>query len=99
MENTRSDVPGEVRWRARPADEVAWREVDDEVVLLDLRTSMYWSLNGAAAVLWVALADGSSLEELSLRLVTEYGLDPATARRDAWKFLESCLKEDLLLTM
>jgi len=75
---------------------VAWREVDDEVVLLDLRTSMYWSLNGSGSLLWVALADGATPEELSLRLTAEYGLDPATARHDADRFLESCLEQDLL---
>ncbi len=37
------------RWRIRPPDEIAWGEVADEVIVLDLRTSMYWALNGSAA--------------------------------------------------
>jgi hypothetical protein len=46
------------KWRIRPADETAWREVADEVFILDLRTSMHWALNRSAAVLWIASPKG-----------------------------------------
>lgn len=80
----------------KPADELAWRDVSEGVVILDLRTSMYWSLNGSAALLWMALAEGSTPEELSVRLVQEYGIGLESATRDVGEFLTSCQQQDFL---
>jgi hypothetical protein len=84
------------KWRIRPPDEVAWREVADEVIILDLRTSMYWTLNGSASVLWMALAEGATLEELAQRLAEEFDLEPDVAAHDSALFLTSCQEQGLV---
>jgi coenzyme PQQ synthesis protein D (PqqD) len=84
------------RWRIRPPDEIAWREVADEVIVLDLRTSMYWALNGSAAVLWIALAEGGTLEELAERLQEQFGVKPDLALHNTSNFLASCREKGLV---
>ena len=49
--------------RLRDAD-LDWREVDREVVALDLRESRYLAINRAGQVLWAALAEGATRDDL-----------------------------------
>lgn len=86
----------EGRWRVRPPDQLVWKEAGDEVVILDLRTSMYWTLNGSATLLWTALVEGSTVADLAQRLVDAFGVDGETATRDAGTFFASCEAQNFL---
>jgi hypothetical protein len=74
-----------------------WREVEGEVVALDVGAAEYLAANSAGAVLWRALADGCSRDDLVGALVSEFRVDPETAGRDADRFVAS-LRERGLLT-
>jgi len=87
---------GQTRWQARPPDKIVWREVGDEIVILDLRTSLYWTLNGSATVLWSALIKGATTSEMVQRLVDEFDVDAEKAARDVDAFLESCQAQDMV---
>ena len=54
--------------RLRP-EALQWREIEGEVVAVDLETSSYLGANEAGAVLWRALAAGATKEELAALLV------------------------------
>ncbi|MGQ0577207.1 MAG: PqqD family protein [Pseudonocardia sp.] len=77
-------------------DGVVWSDLDGEVVLLDLRTSTYFSARASAAVLVNALADGESEPGLVARLVERYDTTPAAARVDVAAFLGALADRDLL---
>ena len=77
-------------------DDLVWREVEDEVIILDMRASVYASVNEAGRVLWLKLAEGASLDELTGELVRQYELNEADATRDAEAFLQSLRDQDLL---
>lgn len=47
-----------------PAPAVRSRELDDELVLLDLDAGTYYSLNRSGAEVWAALARGADLGEV-----------------------------------
>jgi hypothetical protein len=83
------------RLRLRSND-LAWRMVDDEIVAVDLRTSTYLNTNGSGAVLWRALADGATDEELVALLVEEFGIDADRARADVDRFLDAVRARALL---
>ncbi|WP_402467059.1 PqqD family protein [Isoptericola aurantiacus] len=78
-------------------DDVAWQEIDGELVVLDLRTSAYLTTNRAGAVLAQRLREEQSLEALAAALVDEFDIDRATAVADAEAFVDS-LRELSLLT-
>jgi hypothetical protein len=44
--------------RYRPASEVIWREVGDEVVLCSVSDGLYFVLNATAACVWHELSAG-----------------------------------------
>jgi hypothetical protein len=82
-------------WRLRTGD-IAWREVEEEVVVLDLRSSQYLTLNGTGAFLWAMLDRGASAEALTEGLAGEWEVDRATAAQDVEVFLRQCQEADLI---
>lgn len=84
-----------VRYEVRQRD-LSWREVDGEVVVLDLTSSTYLSLNGSGTVLWLALAEGTDEAGLADVLVEHFGVERLVAERDATAFLRSCVTQGLV---
>lgn len=83
--------------RSPRPDGLTWQQVDDEVVVLDLEASKYLSFNGAAGVLWNAMADESRSDaELADLLVAAFAIGRDTAERDVRAFVLQCEGLDLL---
>lgn len=78
------------------ADNVVWREVEDELLVLELTTTTYLTLNGSAKLLWLMLADGSTADEMTGVLIDLYGIPVAQARSDAESFVSELAERDLL---
>lgn len=81
--------------RLRP-DELAWTDVDGEIVALDESTALYLAANESGGLLWRALADGASRDELSDLLARTYGLTAERARQDTDAFLATLRDRGLL---
>lgn len=71
-------------------DALTWREIDGEIVILDLQASKYLSLNGTGAMLWTALADGADDDQLIAMLTDRFEIDAGTAENDVTAFLRRC---------
>jgi fibrillarin-like rRNA methylase len=69
-------------------DDLTWREVHDELLVLDMATATYLTLNGSAKVLWQRLADGATASELVGALVDRYRITTERAEADVREFLE-----------
>lgn len=71
----------------------AWRSLGDQIVVLDLRGSVYFELNPTAARLWPALVDGTD-ESALVRILADAG--PADAAADVRAFLAELRAAGLL---
>lgn len=78
------------------ADDLTWQELDGEIVVLDLRSSKYYVINGSGTRLWERLAANASTEDLALELETTYALPPATAREHVSDFVSDLERKGLL---
>jgi hypothetical protein len=79
------------------ADAVVWRDVGDEVVVLELATSTYLTLNGTAKQIWDSLASGATLPALADGLVDRYGITSEQAQVDAESFVSALADRGLLV--
>jgi hypothetical protein len=77
-------------------DDLHWREIDGEVIALEARGSTYVAANGAATLLWRALAEGTTPAALADELVRAYGIDRARAEDDIAHFLAQLSDQGLL---
>jgi hypothetical protein len=73
-----------------------WREIDGEIVALDIEASKYLGGNRTAAALWPSLAAGATRDELLDTLLGRFDVDAETASRDLDAFLRSLEERGLI---
>lgn len=76
--------------------DLTWQELDDEIVILDLRSSQYLRLNATAAALWRSLVEGCERDDLVNHLVGSYEVDRPQAEQDVDAFLQDLGREGWL---
>lgn len=69
-------------------EHLMWREVGEEVIVLDKRTWTYMGINGSGALLWRELAGGGRVPQLVACLRETYGIAEEQALRDVGAFVE-----------
>jgi hypothetical protein len=69
------------------SSELTWREVDGEIIALDLTSSLYFTANRTGTLLWSSLVDGARLGELTSLLIENFEIVDADARRDVSNFI------------
>jgi hypothetical protein len=75
----------------------SWAPTDaGEIVILDLRTSKYLSLNNTGALLWPLLSEGAGTDDLAALLVDKFGLTPDAAASDVFSFITRLRALDLV---
>jgi Coenzyme PQQ synthesis protein D (PqqD) len=82
--------------RLRDTD-LEWREVEGEVVALDLKSSNYLAVNRSGAKLWDALASGSTRDQLIEILVAEFAISREQAASDTDSFVQMLADQGMLL--
>ncbi len=70
--------------------------VDDELVLLDLRTQTYLSLNRTGAHLWPLMVEGTDRGSLVDALCARHGIAPERAEHDVDALVAQLRAADLL---
>jgi Coenzyme PQQ synthesis protein D (PqqD) len=89
-----SGVTGPLRLRD---DALEWRALEGEVLALDSATQRYLATNRSGAVLWAALAAGSTRDELVAVLVGRFDVGEEEAGRDVDGFLGAIEAQGLLI--
>jgi hypothetical protein len=77
-------------------DAVRWREIDREVVAVDVESSVYLSANESGVLLWRRLAEGTTREVLVDELARTFGLETERAAADVDSFLGALEARNLL---
>ncbi len=80
------------------APHVAWRVVKDEVVILDLQTSVYYSLNEVAARIWELLCSGLECQAIIADVSGLYHHDRAEVAKDLESLVGELSREKLIVT-
>jgi hypothetical protein len=73
-----------------------WREIGEEIVVLDGRAAVYLALRGSGALLWRLLADSTTRAGLVEGVVDTYGIDVTRAAADVDAFVATLTERGLL---
>jgi hypothetical protein len=79
-------------------EDLTWQELDGEIVVLDLRGSAYYQLNGTGALLWRHLAAGADRSDLESALRETYSVEHHRASDDVDAFLTSLARAGMVDT-
>ena len=84
--NTKLTIPPEVKSQ----------QVDDETVLLDLASGMYFGLDVVGRRIWELITQGKNLGEAASVITAEYEVEEALAQRDVIEFVRDLVDRGLL---
>jgi hypothetical protein len=68
--------------RVELGDDVTWCDIQDDVVILNLDTGVYFGLEGAGGQMWRELVEHRSLEKAFEALKKRFDVKPDDLRRD-----------------
>jgi hypothetical protein len=77
-------------------EDLETRLVDGELVILDLRSQRYLSLNQSGAALWPLMVEGTDRAQLVEALVSAHGVGDDVAQRDIEALLGQLRGADLV---
>lgn len=77
------------------SDRIVAREIEGEMVLLNLDNGRYFVLNETGSVIWKNLAD-KSRDQIVRRLTKQFDVTEETAEAAVTDFINALIKEELL---
>jgi len=75
---------------------IAWDEIDGEMLIINVETGYYFSLDGLGSLIWRMLADGVNERDMVARIISEYEVDESTARDDLRELVDALAAEELV---
>ena len=81
----------------RVADEVAWAEVDEEIVAYEELTQTVHVLGGTAAIVWGGIDGETSLDRLIDELAEAFGADHDIVRSDVLELVRGLARNRLVV--
>ena len=83
----------------KKGEDTPWNVVDDEVVLLNLDTGHYYSLNESGRRIWELLDGNNSVPDVVRVICEEFDVEQKAAVKDVNTLLDELLKEGLASTV
>ncbi|HUS57177.1 MAG TPA: PqqD family protein [Planctomycetota bacterium] len=70
--------------------------MDETIVVVDVATGAYYSLNETASLVWQAIAEGNGTEDAVCRILGEYEVEAPVLREHVSACVVDWLKEGLI---
>ena len=90
-------TPAAVVWQKNP--DLAWREIDDETVIISPQDSVMHELNNTGSFVWKNIDGEKSAAELAELLAANYEVTPDIALSDTQALLEEMSSRKLVVTV
>ncbi len=82
--------------RLEPANDVVAATLDDETVLLNVVSGVYFGLDEVGTRIWQLIVEGADDEAIVSQLAEEYDVDQAQLRSDVAAFLKELQENGLV---
>jgi hypothetical protein len=82
--------------RVSVPDNVMFRELDGESVILDLDSESYFGLDEIGTRMWLAITAATSIQDAFDTLSAEYEVEPDTLRDDLNELLDTLIDRGLI---
>lgn len=79
------------------SNNVVWRFIEDETVILNIDKGFYYTLNEVSGVIWNMLASNKSEDNIISKIVNQYSVDKKTVRKDLKKIISYLKTENLIV--
>jgi len=94
------DASSSLTGQIRVHSDVVWRDVDGEIVLLNVVTGQYFGLDEVGSRVWMLLQQdgeaGTPIGTLQDRVLAEFDVDGSTAHDDLTSLIGQLLEQQLV---
>ena len=80
----------------KPSPDIASRKVADEVVLLNVKTSDYYSMNPTGVMVWELVCKNKKLDEIVAAVAAEFDADEGRVKKDVLELLKKLESEKIV---
>lgn len=80
----------------RIPEQVVSCDLNNESVMLNLNSGVYFGMNETATVVWNAVGQKKNFAEMVRMIEEEFEVDAAESRKDLEEFLNQLLKKELI---
>ena len=80
-------------------DNYSWRDVNNELVVLNLQSGEYFTFNNVGRLIWLSVNDGKTVDEIIRSVVEQYATTEEKAVADVKAFISNLLSEGLLISL
>lgn len=80
----------------KKSDDFIANEVDGEIVMMNIETGTYISLNHTGKFIWNILETPATIDSIILQLVDLYGISKEQCEADVFPFLEQLLEQKII---
>jgi len=84
--------------QVKPSEDVVWRNLQGESVLLDLKSGVYFGLDAVGTRIWTLLQDHSDLQAVLQEMLSEYEVSEETCARDLMNLVSAMAEKGLVQT-
>jgi hypothetical protein len=77
-------------------EQVLVRQLDDEIVILDLESESYFGLDEMGTAMWNELTAANSIEQAYKTLLNQYDVEPEVLRSDVQNLVQQLVEQKLL---
>jgi len=84
--------------QVKPSEDVVWRDLQGESVLLDLKSGVYFGLDTVGTRIWTLLQAQSDLQAVLQELLREYEVTEETCARDLLDLVSALAEKGLVQT-
>lgn len=78
------------------SDQVVWSKVGEDIVILELASSTYFTVRGSGVAIVERLVEGATEDSLIADVTDRFEVDEETARADVARFLKDLADKDML---
>ena len=72
------------------------QEVDDEILLMDMETQLFYALNSTGYVLWETIQKHNKLEDVFTEMKELFEVSDMDLKRDIDVFIENLAKNEMI---
>lgn len=80
----------------KSSQSVAWRDVNNEIVILNLKSGEYYTLNEVGQLIWKSAMEGKSIREIKHAILNAFEVTVEQAKNDLHGFLAGMINEGIL---
>lgn len=78
------------------SDDLAWRDVNNEMVVLDIHSGKYITFNNIGREIWLKVTEEKKIAEIVGDIVKDYNIDWGKASEDVKEFIGGLVQKKVL---